>query len=76
MQRKVKEPMDLSVVAMKLNTDGYATPAAFHADVALTFTNALKYGGNILYEDPDTKVSATVETLAKSGLEVWQKVTG
>lgn len=50
----------------------YASPAAFAADVELTFQNALRYGGEIAYEDPDTEVQCLVPALAKVALETWK----
>jgi hypothetical protein len=64
--------MDLCHVSNTLNTDGYATAAAFAADVRLAFENALAYGGDIAYEDPDTEAQCLVPALARVALEAWR----
>ncbi|KAK8593052.1 hypothetical protein V6N13_043333 [Hibiscus sabdariffa] len=52
----IKHPMDLGTVKKKMASGAYASPLEFHADVRLTFSNAMTYNppGNDVHVMADT----------------------
>ncbi|GMJ09409.1 global transcription factor group E8 [Hibiscus trionum] len=52
----IKHPMDLGTVKKKIASGAYASPLEFHADVRLTFSNAMTYNppGNDAHVMADT----------------------
>ncbi|XWS44048.1 hypothetical protein CRYUN_Cryun15aG0011500 [Craigia yunnanensis] len=52
----IKHPMDLGTIKKKVASGAYASPLEFHADVRLTFSNAMTYNpsGNNVHVMADT----------------------
>ena len=52
----IKHPMDLGTIKKKIASGAYASPLEFHADVRLTFSNAMTYNppGNDVHVMADT----------------------
>ncbi|OMO73614.1 hypothetical protein CCACVL1_17201 [Corchorus capsularis] len=64
----IKHPMDLGTVKKKLASGAYASPLEFHADVKLTFSNAMTYN------PPGNDVHIMADTLNKFFEVRWKNI--
>ncbi|KAE8661622.1 thymidylate kinase-like isoform X1 [Hibiscus syriacus] len=64
----IKNPMDLGTVKKKIASGAYANPLEFHADVKLTFGNAMTYNS------PRNNVHAMADTLNKFFEVRWKNI--
>lgn len=64
----IKHPMDFGTIKSKLASGAYASPLDFHADVRLTFTNAMTYN------PPGNDVHLMADTLNKYFEVRWKPI--
>lgn len=64
----IKHPMDLGTIQKKMSAGAYASPLEFHADVRLTFSNAMTYN------PPGNDVHAMADTLNKFFEVRWKNI--
>ncbi|XVF60097.1 hypothetical protein PTKIN_Ptkin08bG0016400 [Pterospermum kingtungense] len=64
----IKHPMDLGTVKKKIASGAYANPWEFHADVRLTFSNAMTYN------PPGNDVHVMADTLNKFFEVRWKNI--
>ncbi|KAK6267196.1 hypothetical protein QUC31_018033 [Theobroma cacao] len=64
----IKQPMDLGTIKKKITSGAYASPMEFHADVRLTFSNAMTYN------PPGNDVHIMADTLNKFFEVRWKNI--